>query len=71
MVLYTRYAYPFEIAAVLLLTAIIAAIALTFGKGKKHRRQSPSKQIAVRREDCVRLVDMPSEKTNPPGIDPA
>lgn len=67
-VLYTKYAYPFEIAAVLLLTAIVAAIALTHGKGKKHKKQSASKQIAVQAKDRFRLVDMKSENSiNPTG----
>lgn len=63
MVIYTRYAFPFEIAAVLLLTAIVAAIALTHGKGKKHKNQKVSAQISVRRDQRVRLVSMPSEQT--------
>lgn len=61
-VLYTEYAYPFEIAAVILLTAIIAAISLTHRKTKTMRRQDPSAQIAVRRDDRVRLIKMPTEK---------
>ena len=61
-VLYTDYAYAFEIAAVLLLVAIIAAIALTLRKRKDSRAQDVSVQVAARREDRVRLVSMPSEK---------
>jgi len=61
-VLYTDYAYPFELAAVVLLVAIIAAIALTMRKRKDTKYQDPSKQIAVKRGDRVRLVSMPSEK---------
>ncbi|MDR3491532.1 MAG: NADH-quinone oxidoreductase subunit J [Gammaproteobacteria bacterium] len=61
MQLYTEYAYPFEIAAVLLLTAIIAAITLTHGDRKKHKSQKISAQIAVRAKDRVRLVKMNSE----------
>jgi NADH-quinone oxidoreductase subunit J len=61
-VLYTDYAYAFEIAAVLLLVAIIAAIALTLRRRKDSRAQDVSAQIAARREDRVRLVSMPSEK---------
>jgi NADH-quinone oxidoreductase subunit J len=61
-ILYTDYAYPFELAAVVLLVAIIAAIALTMRKRKDTKYQSPSEQIAVRRADRVRLVSMPSEK---------
>jgi NADH-quinone oxidoreductase subunit J len=61
-VLYTDYAYAFEIAAVLLLVAIIAAIALTLRRRKDSRAQDVSAQIAARREDRVRLVSMPSER---------
>ncbi len=61
MQLYTHYAFPFEIAAVLLLTAIVAAITLTHNSRKKHKSQNVSAQIAVRREDRVRLVKMNSE----------
>jgi len=61
-VLYTQYAYAFEIAAVLLLVAIIAAIALTLRKRKDSRSQDPSAQVRARREERVQLVSMPSEK---------
>ena len=61
-VLYTDYAYAFEIAAVILLVAIIAAIALTLRQRKDSRAQDPSEQVRARREDRVRLVSMPSEK---------
>ena len=61
-VLYTEYAFAFELAAVVLLVAIIAAIALTMRKRKDTKYQRPSEQIAVKREDRVRLVSMPTEK---------
>ncbi len=61
-VLYTDYAYAFEIAAVVLLVAIIAAIALTLRRRKDSRGQNPSEQVRARREDRVRLVSMPTEK---------
>src|SRR6185295_10760078 len=61
-VLYTQYAYAFEIAAVILLVAIIAAIALTLRKRKDSRHQDPAEQVKARRADRVRLVSMPSEK---------
>ncbi len=60
--LYTEYVYPFEIAAVILLVAIVAAIALTLRHRKQTRYIDPAKQIAVRREDRVRIVSMPVEK---------
>jgi NADH-quinone oxidoreductase subunit J len=61
-VLYTDYAYAFEIAAVILLVAIIAAIALTLRKRKDSRRQDPAEQVRARPADRVRLVSMPAEK---------
>lgn len=65
-VLYTDYVYPFEIAAVILLTAIIAAISLTHRKPKNRKSQSVSAQIAVRPEDRLRLINVPSEKKQSP-----
>jgi NADH-quinone oxidoreductase subunit J len=61
-VLYTQYVYAFEIAAVILLVAIIAAIALTLRRRKDTKAQDPARQVAARREERVRLVQMPSEK---------
>ncbi|MDR3477121.1 MAG: NADH-quinone oxidoreductase subunit J [Gammaproteobacteria bacterium] len=67
-VLYTDYVFPFEVAAVILLTAIIAAISLTHRQSKKHKSQNISKQIAVKAGDRLRIVKMPSEpKINPTG----
>jgi len=63
-VLYTDYAYPLELAAALLLVAIIVAIALTLRKRKDTKYQDPAAQIAVRRSDRVRLVSMPPEKND-------
>jgi NADH-quinone oxidoreductase subunit J len=60
-VLYTQYAFAFEIAAVLLLVAIIAAIAQTLRRRKDSRGQDPSEQVKARREDRVRLVSMKAE----------
>ena len=60
--IYTDYVYAFEIAAVVLLVAIIAAIALTLRKRKDSRGQDPSQQVRARREDRVKLVSMPAEK---------
>ena len=61
-VLYTDYVYPFEIASVILLVAIIAAIALTMRKRPETRSQDPAEQIAVKRADRVRIVAMKAEK---------
>jgi len=61
-VLYTQYVFPFEIAAVILLVAIVAAIALTLRRRKDTKYQDPARQVRARREGRVRLVSMPSEK---------
>ncbi len=61
-VLYTDYVYPFELAAVILLVAIVAAIALTMRKRKDTRYQDPARQVAVKREERIRIVSMPAEK---------
>tara|TARA_R110002073_G_scaffold301857_2_gene469348 strand:- start:1698 stop:2303 length:606 start_codon:yes stop_codon:yes gene_type:complete len=60
--IYTEYVYAFELAAVLLLVAMVAAIALTLRHRTDKRSPNPSKQVAVKREDRVRMVVMPSEK---------
>ncbi len=60
-VLYTEYVFPFEIAGVILLVAIIAAISLTLRKRPDTRYQKPHKQIAVRKEERLRIVSMDSE----------
>jgi len=61
-VLYTDYLYPFELAAVVLLVAMIAAIALTLRKRKDTKYQRPSDQVKASSRDRVRLVSMPVEK---------
>ena len=61
-VLYTRYAYPFELAAVVLLVAIVAAIALTMRRRQGLKQQDIGAQVAVRPGDRVRLVKMAPEK---------
>jgi NADH-quinone oxidoreductase subunit J len=60
--IYVDYVYPFEIAAVVLLVAIVAAIALTHRKRKATKYQDPGWQVKVRREDRVRIVQIPVEK---------
>jgi len=57
-VLYSEYIYPLEIAAVILLVAIIAAIALTLRERKDSKSQNPSEQVRVKRADRVTLVKM-------------
>ena len=59
--LYTQYVYPFEIAGVILLVAIIAAITLTMRKRSGGKRQNPSDQISINRKDRVRLVSIEKE----------
>ncbi len=59
-VLYTEYVFAFEVAAVILLVAIIAAIALTMRKRELTKYQSPSAQIKVRKADRLRIIKMPS-----------
>jgi len=59
---YTEYVYPFELAAVILLVAIVAAIALTHRKRRETRYQNPAEQIKVRARDRLRVLNLPSEK---------
>ncbi|MET0216749.1 MAG: NADH-quinone oxidoreductase subunit J [Burkholderiales bacterium] len=66
--IYTDYAYPFELAAVILLVAIVAAIALTMRRRKDTKYVDPAKQVLVQPKDRVRLVSMPSEKRDTPSI---
>ena len=61
-VLYTDYVYPFELASVILLVAIIAAIALTLRRRPGTRHQDPAEQVKVRRDDRIRLVKMAPER---------
>jgi len=61
-VLYSEHVYAFEIAAVILLLAIVAAITLTMRKRPGLKVQNISRQVAVKRDDRVRLVSMKSEK---------
>jgi NADH-quinone oxidoreductase subunit J len=60
-VIYTDYIFAFEVAGLVLLVAIIAAISLTVSHAKDSKRQVISDQLKVRREDRVRLVKMKSE----------
>ncbi len=59
-VLYTVYVYPFEIAAVILLVAMVAAIMLTLRRRADVKYQDPALQAKVRRADRVRIVKMPA-----------
>jgi NADH-quinone oxidoreductase subunit J len=61
-VLYTQHVYAFEIAAVILLLAIVAAITLTMRRRPGLKVQDVGKQVAVRREDRVRIVKLETSK---------
>ena len=63
--LYSEYIYPLEIAAVILLVAIIAAIALTLRERKDSKSQKPSEQVRVKSKDRVSLVKMKSVAAAP------
>jgi NADH-quinone oxidoreductase subunit J len=60
-VLYTDYVFPFELASVILLVAIVAAIALTLRHRKETKYQDPATQLAVKASDRLRIVKMKSE----------
>jgi NADH-quinone oxidoreductase subunit J len=68
-VLYTEYVYPFELASVILLVAVIAAVMLTLRQRKDTKYQNPSEQLAVKRNDRVRMVKMASEKDPPAEVE--
>ena len=70
--LYTQYLFPLEIAAVILLVAIIAAIALTLRHRKDSKHIDPSIQVRVKARDRVRLVKMPPARpAEIPAAEPA
>ena len=60
--LYKDYLFQFEIAAIILLVAIVAAIALTMRRRPDTKYQKPASQIDINKQDRVRMVQMPSEK---------
>ena len=57
--IYTRFIYPFEIAGLILLLAIVAAIALTLRRREGTRHQDPGRQVLVRKQDRLRLWRLP------------
>ena len=63
--LYTDYVLPFELAAAVLLVAIIAAIALTMRRRKDSKFIDPAEQVKIKRSDRIRMVSMPAEKELP------
>jgi NADH-quinone oxidoreductase subunit J len=62
LLLYTDYVYAFEIAAVVLLVAIIAAISLTHRQRRETKHQDPGEQVKVRARDRLRVLSIPVEK---------
>jgi len=70
MLLYTEYFYAFEIAALILMVAMVAAISLAFrGKREGTKTQKPGEQVKVKRGDRVRLVKMAAEVKSSDGAD--
>ena len=68
--IYTTYAYPFEIAAVILLVGIVAAIALTLRRREGTRSQDPAKQVRVTAQGRIRMVSMPADSSKRQGGQP-
>ncbi len=70
-VLYSQYVYPLEIAAVILLVAMIAAIALTLRQRKDSKYSSPSDQVRVKAADRMTVLKMDATKIAEPAADNA
>ena len=60
-VLFTQYFFAFEMAGIILLVAIVAAVSLTFRGPQSRKKQDVSKQVSVKKEDRLRMVDLKSE----------
>ena len=60
--IYTHYLYAFEIASLILLAAIVAAVALTLRRRKDIKYLDPGEAVKTRKEDRVRIISMPSER---------
>ena len=69
-VIYTEYVFAFEIAAVILLVAIVAAIAITLRSRKETKYQDPAEQLAARASDRLRIVKMPAAAPAQPDSTP-
>jgi NADH-quinone oxidoreductase subunit J len=67
ILIYTQYVYPFEIAAVVLLVAIVAAVALTMRRRKDSKYFDPAAAVKVRARDRLRIVKMKAESRNSAG----
>lgn len=70
-VLYTDYLLPFELASVVLLVAIVAAIVLTLRDRQDNKSMDPAEQVKVRRQDRIRIVKMAAEVEQPTSETPA
>ena len=70
ILVYTDYLYPLQVAAVLLLVAIIAAIALTLRGRKDSRRTDPAEQVRVKKADRLRIVRLAPERPAAPPAAP-
>lgn len=70
-ILYTVYVYPFEIAAAILLVAIVAAISLTHRRRPDAKKQVPGKQVQVRATDRLKVVKMAAEAPVDSGVEKA
>lgn len=68
--IYTQYIYAFEIAAVVLLVAIVAAVALTLRRRKDVKYFDPAAAVKVKRNDRVRIVTMKAESNRSNGVQP-
>jgi NADH-quinone oxidoreductase subunit J len=62
--MFTEYVYPFELASVILLVGIIAAVALTQRDKRTNKSVSPSQQVFVKARDRVRVLQMPAENSD-------
>ena len=69
--IYTKYLYPLQIAAVVLLVAIVAAIALTLRRRKDSKYQDPAEQVRAKKADRVRIVQMKATVEVPAPAAPA
>lgn len=63
--IYTQYLYAFEIAAIILLAAIVAAVALTMRRRKDTKYFNPGDAVKVKRDDRIRIISMPAEAREP------
>ena len=61
-VLFTEYFFAFEMAGIILLVAIVAAVSLTFRGPRSRKKQDVSRQVSVKKEDRLRIVDLKSDE---------